>query len=249
VILDQRGAGRSTAEELLVANTTPHLIADIERLRIHLGIERWAVIVGFSWGTTLALAYAQAHPERVANLVLGLVGTTSESDVRWVTEDVGNIFPIEWQAFADAVPERFRRPRLVDAYADWLADPDPEVQAAAALAWCTWEDAHISLTPGHSPGLRHADPQFRLTFARLVTHYWRNAAFVPPILDRMDRLAGVGGVLIHGRHDVSSPLRTAFELHRRWPGSELVVLDGAGHGGPGFIDAVVSAIRATSTGQ
>ncbi len=237
VLFDQRGCGRSRplAEDdrsRLATNTTHHLIRDVEALREMLGIDRW-VVLGLSWGTTLGLAYAQRHPDRIRGLVLGLVTTTSSLEVEWLTEGVGRIFPQQWHRFASAVPEGLRHYRLVDAYAEMLGDPDAEVRARAAAEWCAWEDAHISLAPGHHPNPRFADPDFRLRFATLVTHYWRHAAFLEgeQLLRDARRLDGIPGVLIHGRYDVSSPLETAWKLSRTWEGSELVVLEDAGHGG------------------
>ncbi len=152
VLFDQRGSGRSRplASEPaadLSANTTAHLVADIERLRELHRIEKWTAF-GLSWGTTLGLAYAQAHPRRVDALVLGLVTTTSRREVEWLTHDVGRIFPEEWERFAAGVPEALRHLPLVDAYAELLFDPDPAVRDHAAREWCAWEDAHVSLTPG-----------------------------------------------------------------------------------------------------
>jgi proline iminopeptidase len=174
--------------------------------------------LGLSWGTTLGLAYAQAHPGRVAALVLAAVTTTSRREVEWITHEVGRLFPEAWERFAAAVPDALRRLPLVDAYAALLADPDPAVRERAARAWCAWEDAHVSLTPGHRPNPRYADPAFRLRIARLVTHYWRHAAFLAEdqLLRDAPRLDDIPGVLIHGRYDVSSPLETAWRLARRW---------------------------------
>jgi proline iminopeptidase len=226
-----------------------HLIADIERLREHLALERWTLF-GVSWGTTLALAYAQTHPQRVSGLLLALVTTTSRREVDWITRGVGRIFPREWQRFADAVPSPLRSLPLVDAYAMLLADPDRDVRERAARAWCAWEDAHVSLAPGHVPNPRFEDAEFRLRFARLVTHYWRHAAFLEdeqllrdaPILD------GIPGVLIHGRYDVSSPLETAWRLSQRWSTARLQVLDDAGHGGgDSFTAAVTDALSEFAT--
>jgi proline iminopeptidase len=250
VLFDQRGAGRSRplASEPasdLGTNTTPHLIADIEALRRHLGVERW-VVLGLSWGTTLALAYAQAHPQRVEALVLALVTTTSRREVRWITEGVGRIFPREWERFAAAVPASLRHLPPVDAYATLLADPDPAVREGAAREWCLWEDAHVSLAPGHAPNPRYEDPEFRLRFARLVTHYWRHAAFLgeEQLIRDAAALNGIPGVLIHGRFDVSSPLETAWRLAKAWATSELHVLDDAGHGtGESFPGVVVRALN------
>jgi proline iminopeptidase len=251
VLFDQRGSGRSrpladAPGADLSLNTTAHLIADIEALRELHGIERWTAIVGLSWGTTLGLAYAQVRPRRVGALVLGFVTTTSRREVEWITEGVGRIFPQEWERFAAAVPDTLRHLPLVDAYATLLADPDPAVHEHAAREWCAWEDAHVSLTPGHQPSPRYADPEFRLRFARLVTHYWRHAAFLDEaqLLRDAATLNGIPGVLIHGRYDVSSPLETAWRLHKGWATSELHILDDAGHGGGDtFMPTVIAALN------
>ena len=249
VLFDQRGCGRSrplasAPEADLSSNTTSHLIADIELLREQQGVQRWT-IVGLSWGSTLGLAYAQAYPDRVDAMVLGLVTTTSRREVRWITYEVGRIFPQEWDRFASAVPAEMRELPLVDAYARLLFDPDPLVRERATSEWCRWEDTHVSLTPGHAPNTRFLDPEFRLRFSRLVTHYWKHAAFVEDeqLIRNASRLNGIPGVLIHGRYDVSSPLETAWQLSQRWDTSELSVLSDAGHGGgDSFVAAVVKAV-------
>jgi proline iminopeptidase len=248
VMFDQRGCGRSrplanAADADLTANTTHGLIADIELLREQFGVDRWTIL-GLSWGTTLGLAYAQAHPDRVAAAVLGLVTTTSRREVEWITEGVGRIFPSEWERFAAAVPDHLRDRPLVDAYADLLFDPAPDVRANAATEWCAWEDAHVSLAPGHQPNPRYQDPEFRLLFARMVTHYWRNAAFLEKnqLLRDAATLDGIPGVLIHGRFDVSGPLETAWHLSQRWATSRLQVIDDAGHGGGGIGAAIEAAL-------
>ncbi|HTI50465.1 MAG TPA: prolyl aminopeptidase [Planctomycetaceae bacterium] len=251
VLFDQRGCGRSRplasdADADLSSNTMAHLLADIELLRRHLGVEQWTIL-GLSWGTTLGLAYAQTYPDRVKGLVLGLVSTTSRREVDWITRGVGCLFPREWHRFAAAVPEVLRRLPLADAYATLLFDSDASIRDRAAREWCAWEDAHISLTPGHRPSLEAAEPEFRLRLARLVTHYWRNAAFLEEeqLLRDAARLNGIPGVLIHGRYDVSSPMEIAWELSNRWTSSRLQVLDDAGHGGgESFYAAVVGALNA-----
>jgi proline iminopeptidase len=249
VLFDQRGSGRSRplasdANADLRSNTTAHLIEDIEQLREHLGIDCWTVL-GISWGTTLGLAYAQSHPQRVRALVLALVTTTSRREVEWITREVGRLFPKEWDRFAEAVPEALRDLPLVDAYATLLFDPDPSVQESAAQEWCAWEDTHVSLAPGHQRSPRYADPEFRLRFARLVTHYWRHAAFLDDnqLIRDAGLLDGIPGVLINGRYDVSSPLETAWRLLQTWSTARLVVVDDAGHGGgETFGSAVVDAL-------
>jgi len=250
VLFDQRGSGRSRPLEdgsapALGANTTDHLIADMESIRAFLGIDSW-IVMGLSWGSTLGLAYALAHRDRVRGLLLGLVTTTSRREVDWITEGVGSIFPREWHRFAGAVKDAHRGKRLVDAYAAMLADPDPAVRFQTAEEWCRWEDAHVSLAPGAGPSPAFRDPDFRYRFARLVTHYWRNTAFRGgnELLDRADELEGIPGELIHGRFDVSSPLETAWELNRRWTTSNLTVIEDGGHGtGPSFAGALVGAVE------
>jgi proline iminopeptidase len=248
VLFDQRGSGRSRPlanepDADLKTNTTAHLIADIEALRRHHGVESWTIL-GMSWGTTLGLAYAQTHPQRVNALVLALVTTTSRREVEWITRDVGRIFPREWDRFAAAVPDTVRHLPLVDAYATLLFDTDAAVREHAAREWCAWEDAHVSLALGHRPNPRFEDAAFRLRFARLVTHYWRHAAFLEEdqLLRDAPVLDGIPGVLIHGRYDVSSPLETAWRLSQRWTTSQLHVLDDAGHGGDSFLAVIGAAL-------
>ena len=251
--LDQRGCGRSRPlvtdpDANLDSNTTQALIADIEALREHLGIDQW-MVTGLSWGTTLALAYAQAHPERVSELVLFAVTTTTPAEVEWVTESMGNLFPEEWHALVTAI-DRQPGQRVIDAACANITDPDPEIRAAGIRAWCRWEDAHISLDPNRGPMLADDDPESQAIFATLVTHYWSHGAFLGPteLLDGMDRIAHIPGVLIHGRLDVSSPLMTSWRLHRAWPGSEWIVVDGEGHGGPAMMEEMVKAIARFATG-
>jgi proline iminopeptidase len=247
VLFDQRGCGRSRPlasepDADLSTNTTAHLIADMERLREHLGIERW-VVSGGSWGVTLGLAYAQRHPEHVVALVLYSVTSGRRFETDWIIKDMRRVFPQEWDRFASLVPEE-RDGDPAAGYARLLANPDPDVRARAAHEWCVWEDTHMSLAPGWEPWLQHMDPEQQLVFARLVTHYWSNGSFLDEdeIFANMDRLAGIPGVMIHGRYDVSGPLDTAWDLHHAWPGSELVVLEDAGHSGASFAAAITRAL-------
>jgi proline iminopeptidase len=236
VLFDQRGCGRSTPwagdpEVDLSTNTTHHLLADIERLRRHLDVERW-LLFGGSWGSTLGLAYAEKHPERVSQIVLFSIATTTRRDVEWVTRDMGRLFPAEWARFRDAVPAADRDGNLAAAYARLLADPDPGVRAKAARDWCDWEDTHVATAPGHRPDPRYDDPAFRMVSARLVTHYWAHAAWLDDgvLVREAGKLAGIPGVLVHGRLDISSPQDNAWLVAQGWPDAELVLIDDVGHG-------------------
>ena len=234
VLFDQRGAGRSTphasvTDTDLSTNTTHHLLADIEALRGQLGVERW-LVYGVSWGTTLGLAYAQRHPDRVSAMVLASVVTTTAREVQWVTRDMGRVFPVQWARFrAGAGPGDGD---LVDLYARLLAEPDPAVRERAAADWCAWEDTHVATVPGYQPDPRYGDPRFRMGFARLVTHYWRHRAWLADgsLEAGAARLAGIPGVLVQGQLDISGPPDVAWRLTQAWPDAELVIVGGAGHG-------------------
>jgi proline iminopeptidase len=241
VLFDQRGCGRSTPHAgdpatSLAPITTAAMVGDIERLRAHLGIDRWLVF-GTSWGATLALAYAERHPDRVAALVLAAVTTTRRSELDWLYGGVARFLPAEFARFRGELDGD-----LVEAYAQLLHDPDPAVRAGAADAWSRWELAVVGADPW-PPGWESA--AFRFGRARIVTHVFRHAAWLEDdeLLRGAGALAGIPGVLVHGRHDLGSPLVTAWELARAWPDGELVVVDGAGHGAaePGMAAAVVAA--------
>ena len=252
VLLDQRGAGRSTPSVQdpttdLSVNTTAHLLADIELLREHLRIERWLVL-GCSWGVTLGLSYALAHPERVTEAVFFAVTTGRAAGVEWITRGVASYLPEAHERFLAALPAAERDGDLTAAYARLLASPDPAVRQAAADAWCDWEQALAAMDADPEPGVfagRYADPRFRYGFARMVTHYWSNGCFLAPdaVVGRLDRLAGIPAALVHGRLDLGGPAVTAFEVHRRWPGSSLEIVPGVGHAGAQAMNAAV--VRAT----
>jgi proline iminopeptidase len=232
----------------LSVNTTDHLVADIERLRQHLAVDRW-LVQGTSWGSTLALAYAQRFPQRVSEIVLAAVTMTRRSEVDWLCRGVGAFLPAQWERFRAGLPAGDRDGDLVTAYARLLVDPDPDVRRRAARRWCDWEEAIVSVESGGHPNPRYDDPSFRLGFARLVTHYFSHAAWLADdqLLAGADRLAGIPGVLVHGRLDLGAPLRTAWQLARAWPGSELVILDTAGHTSAAIGDRVVVATDAFAT--
>jgi proline iminopeptidase len=237
VQFDQRQCGRSTPHASqpvvdLSTNTTAHLIADMELLREHLGVERW-LLWGGSWGTVLALAYAEAHPDRVSEMVLASVVGSSHTEVDWVTRAMGRVFPQQWERFRDAVPPTERDGDLSAAYARLLQHPDPAIHEPAAAAWCAWEDTHVATVPGYQPNPRYQDARFRLCFARLVTHYWSNAAFLDDgaLLRDAHRTVGIPIVMINGQLDISGPLHAAWSLHQVLPDAELIVIADEGHGG------------------
>jgi proline iminopeptidase len=214
----------------------------MEALREQLGIASW-MIVGTSWGTALGLAYAQAHPSRVTAMVLALIHIPSVFTVEWITETMRHVYPREWREFAAAFP---RRPgqRMIDACYERITHPDGAVREAAARAWCRWEDAHMSMDPKSNSCLGSRDAAFQLNFATLVTHYWKHAGFLDgaDLLENMPRIAHLPGVLIHGRLDISSPMSAAWELHCRWPGSEIIVIPDEGHGGPRMVGEINRAV-------
>jgi proline iminopeptidase len=255
VLFDQRGCGRSTphASDLrvdLATNTTHHLLADIERLGRHLDVAQW-LIFGGSWGSTLGLAYAETHRDHVSELVLFSVATTTHREAEWITRDMGRVFPAEWTRFRDGVPAADRDGSLVAAYSRLLHDPDSAVREQAAIDWCAWEDTHVSLQPDHQPSPRYREPVFRMAFARLVTHYWRHAAWLEDgVLQREAKtLAGIPGVLVQGRLDVSGPPDVAWQLAQNWPDAEFVLVDEAGHGSgdPGVTGALMAATNRFAT--
>jgi proline iminopeptidase len=237
VQFDQRNAGRSmpAASDLatdLSTNTTHHLVADIERLRQHLEVDRW-LVWGGSWGVTLGLTYAQSHPERVSEMVLASVTMTRPADIHWLYHETGRYFPEQWQRFRVGVAESERDGDLVAAYYRLLNEQtDPAIRARAAQDWCDWEDAVLSLEEGWAPHPRFADPAFRMTFARLVTHYFHHRAWLADgqLLWDAYRLAGIPGVLIHGHLDLGGPPDTAWQLAQVWPDAELHLVR-TGHAG------------------
>ena len=236
VLFDQRNCGRSAPHASepgieLSGNTTQNLVEDIERLREQLRIERW-LVWGGSWGSTLALAYAEAHPDRVSEMILWGVTTGRRSECDWLFRGgVAPLFPEQWDRLRAGVPDATDDTQVPDAYARLLFDPDPDVRAKAALDWCTWESATPDRPPTDGLASRYRDPDFALAFARLVTHYVRNDLFLEDgvLLRGTEKLAGVRSILINGRFDLQAPLGNAWALHEAWPGSELVIVDDSGH--------------------
>jgi proline iminopeptidase len=244
VLFDQRGAGRSLPHADLTDNTTWHLVADIERIREHLGIDRWLVFGG-SWGSTLALAYAQHHPERVRALVVRGIFLCRDEEIRWFyQEGASRVFPDYWEDFLAPVPFAERHD-LLHAYHRLLTGDHDIARMAAAKAWSTWEGRTATLLPNDAVVRHFGDPHVALSLARIECHYFVHQAFLRPgqLLEDAPRLAGIPGVIVHGRYDLICPFENAWALHRAWPGSELVVVPDAGHAAsePGIRSALVAA--------
>ena len=245
VLFDQRGCGRSKPHASLEDNTTWHLVADIEQLRVHLRIECWQVFGG-SWGSTLALAYAQTHPDRVTELVLRGIFLLRRSELEWFYQGgCDALYPDAWEGFLAAIPES-EHGDLMSAYHRRLTDPDPSVRIAAAKAWSIWEGATSFLyqDPRHVAGVGQDD--FALAFARIECHYFVNAGFLQrdaQLLHNVDRIRHIKAVIVQGRYDVVCPMRSAWDLHRAWPEAELHVVPDAGHSAleAGITDQLIRA--------
>ena len=235
VLFDQRNCGRSTPHASapdvnLQANTTAHLVADIERLREHLAIEQW-LLLGGSWGSTLALAYAEVQPERVTEMVLFGVTSGQHKEFDWVFRGgLASRFPEQWARLRNALPEADRDGDIVEAYNRLLFDPDPAVHQQAATEWCMWESATPTWPPTTELLPRFRDPAYALAFARIVTHYARHYAWLEDraLLDNIGSLATIPAALINGRHD-NQVVSAAEELQRRWPLAEHTIVEDAGH--------------------
>ncbi len=230
ILFDQRGCGRSTPHAELKENSTPRLIADMEAIRELLEIERW-LLFGGSWGSTLSLAYAQAHPERVFGLILRGIFLCRKREIQWFyQEGASRIFPDYWQDFLAPIPEQ-ERDDLLGAYYRRLTGSDEVARMAAAKAWSLWEGKTASLLPDERVIEHFGDPRTAMSLARIEAHYFMNDAFLRPnqLLEEADRLADVPGVIVQGRYDLICPMESAWELHQAWPGSELVVVPDAGH--------------------
>lgn len=246
VLFDQRGCGRSTPHSELRENDTWKLIEDIETLREMLEIDKW-VVFGGSWGSTLALAYAATHPERVLSLVLRGIFLLTEREIHWFyQEGASNIFPDAYDRYIAPIPEA-ERGDLVTAFHKRLLSPDRAVRHQAALAWSQWEGSTLSLRATGSPPPRFDDLDFVDAFARIENHYFINKGFFPKdgwLLDQAaTRLADIPGVIVHGRYDVLTPLSTAWALNKAWPKADLEIIPDAGHSSlePGIVDALVRA--------
>ncbi len=245
VVFDQRGAGRSRPHASLEANTTWHLVADIERLRAHLKIDRWLVFGG-SWGSTLALAYAETHPGAVSELVLRGIFLLRQVELDWFYQFGTNmLFPEHWQRYLAVIPPE-ERADLLGAYHRRLSSDDKAVQLSAARAWSVWEGATSSLWPNPAREEQFGGDEFALALARIEVHYFVNRGFFThenQLLDGVDKIRRIPAVIVQGRYDVVCPIDTAWELHRRWPEADFRVVVDAGHSAyePGITAELVQA--------
>ncbi|MDQ7727871.1 prolyl aminopeptidase [Halomonas sp. SpR8] len=244
LLFDQRGCGRSEPHASIEANTTWHLVEDIERLREHVGVTQWMVFGG-SWGSTLGLAYAQSHPDRVSELILRGVYTVTQAEIDWYYQfGVSEMFPDKWAAFQSLIPIEERH-NMVAAYHRRLMGDDPVAQLEAAKAWTIWEGETITLLPDSALSAPYREGHFALAFARLENHFFTHKAWLEEgqLLANADRLKGIPGVIVHGRYDMPCPVRYALALHNAWPDSEFHIIEGAGHAWsePGILDQLIRA--------
>ncbi|MEO1253192.1 MAG: prolyl aminopeptidase [Pseudomonadota bacterium] len=245
IVFDQRGCGRSTPHASLEDNTTWSLVEDMEKIRQHLGIDTWQVFGG-SWGSTLALAYAQTHPEHVSELVLRGIFTLRRSELLWFYQEGANaVYPDAWEAFVAPIPEN-ERDDMMAAYYKRLTGEDEKKRLEAAKAWSLWEGGTVSLLPSEERMQSFSSDAFAIAFARIECHYFVNGGFFDrddQILANMDRVRHIPGVIVQGRYDVVTPMTTAWALHQAWPQAELEIVQDAGHAAsePGIIDALIRA--------
>ena len=249
VIFDQRGAGRSTPLGDITDNTTPLLVADIEKLREHLGIKSW-VVFGGSWGSTLALAYGEFHPERCTGLILRGIFLCRKSEIDWFLYELRNLFPEAWRAFSDPIPAA-ERGDLLSAYYSRLTNPDPAVHMPAARTWGTYEGSCSTLMPSPETVAYFAGDVVSLGLARIEAHYFKHDIFLPEnyLLANVDRIRNIPGVIVQGRYDAVCPIVSADDLHRAWPEAEYHIIPDAGHSAwePGICAALVRACEKLKT--
>lgn len=244
ILFDQRGCGKSTPHASIEANTTWHLVADIERLRELMGVETWLVFGG-SWGSTLALAYAETHPERVSELVLRGIYTLTKAELDWYYQfGVSEMFPDKWERFIAPIPENERH-EMMAAYRRRLTGTDRAEQLRCAVAWSSWEGETITLLPNPDYSDHFYDPEFALAFARIENHFFVHAGWLEDgqLLRDAYKLKDIPGVIIHGRYDMPCPAKYAWALHKAWPKADFHLIEGAGHAylEPGILDQLIRA--------
>lgn len=246
ILFDQRGCGRSTPHASLTNNTTPHLVADIELLRKHFGIEQW-LLFGGSWGSTLALAYAQTWPQRVSALILRGIFLCRPQDIHWFYQHgASQLFPDYWQDYLAAIPET-EHGNLLEAYHRRLTSSDEATQLAVAKAWSVWEGRCSTLLPQPDIAEHYGEASVALAMARVECDYFIHNAYLEPdqLIQQTHRIKDIPGVIVHGRYDSVCPIDQAFALHRAWPQAKLNVIPNAGHSAsePGIVDALVTATQ------
>lgn len=247
ILFDQRGCGHSTPHAELRENTTWDLVADMEKIRTHLGIEKWQVFGG-SWGSTLGLAYAETHPEHVSELILRGIFMLRRFEIDWLYNNGASIlFPDLFEAYQEHIPEA-ERGDMVSAYYKRLTDPDPQVQIEAARLWAQWEGSVISLLPDPARVAAFGEDQYAIAFARIECHYFQNRGFLESddqLLRNVERIRHIPGVIVHGRYDVCTPLINAWQLKKLWPEADLRIVEDAGHAvtEPGITHELIEATK------
>ncbi|SSC68139.1 prolyl aminopeptidase [Ciceribacter selenitireducens] len=244
LLFDQRGCGKSTPHAGLDANTTWHLVADMERLRTLMGVEKWLVFGG-SWGSTLALAYAETHPEHVSELVLRGIYTLTRAELDWYYQfGVSEMFPDRWELFQAPIPEDERHD-MMGAYRRYLTGTDKKKQLECAIAWSTWEGATITLLPNPDYAAHFGEDDYAIAFARIENHFFVHAGWLEEgqLLRDAHKLKDIPGVIIHGRYDMPCPAKYAWQLHKAWPKADFHLIEGAGHAflEPGILDQLIRA--------
>lgn len=244
ILFDQRGCGRSTPHACLEANTTWHLVADMEALREKFGFETWQVFGG-SWGSTLALAYAQTHPHRVSELVLRGIYTLTKAELDWYYQfGVSEMYPDRFETFLAPIPDAERHEMMV-AYNRYLTGTDEQKKLECAKAWSQWEGATISLVTDQARVDNFGEAQYAIAFARIETHYFVNAGWFEEgqLLRDASKLKDIPGVIVHGRYDMPCPLKYAWQLSKAWPKADLHIVEAAGHAlsEPGILDQLIRA--------
>ena len=245
LLFDQRGCGRSTPHASLDANTTWHLVADIERLRAMVGVDKW-IVFGGSWGSTLSLAYAQTHPDRVTELVLRGIFLFDQYELDWLYRDGGAaaLYPDKWEEFLAPIAEDDRR-NLIVAYHKLLTGDDQDVQLRAAQAWSKWEGETVTLLPHPEVIADFSEPAKAIAIARIENHYMINKGWLEEgqLLRGAEKLRGIPGVIVQGRHDCCTPPKAAWALHKAWPEAELNIIPDGGHlfNEPGVLDGLIRA--------
>lgn len=251
ILFDQRGCGKSTPHAELKNNTTKFLIEDLELIRKHLGIESW-VLFGGSWGSTLALLYAESHPKKVIGMILRGISLCRKQNLSWLYDDkngAASIYPDYWQEFISVIP-KYKQNNAVAAYYKILTSNNEVARMAAAKAWAKWSAVCATLDPCQKIEQHLNNPHLALSLARIECHYFVNNCFIEEnaILNNIEKIKHINGVIIHGRYDMICPLNNAYDLHKAWPNSNLIIIRDAGHSSrePGILSELIHATNSFS---